>query len=123
MGPCMYCKSYQEATKRTYIDDEETKHRLCAVKKQFVGKSESCDSFHFANFFWCRRWECFQNHAVCMKKKITKSEDCLRCKQGKELTEIRKALSFKERGLTKHKPILIIKKKPTIQLVRRTKCP
>jgi hypothetical protein len=119
MGPCVYCKIYQDSPKRIYID-EETKHRLCSVNNKYVYKTESCDQFEFATYFWCKRWDNFQSVPSCIKRRLVKNEDCLRCTQGKEISEIRKGLSFRNRGLTEKTITLVSRKKPIV-LVRRVK--
>jgi hypothetical protein len=113
MGLCMYCKTYQESTKRTVIDDETC--RLCTVNKKFVHKGESCENFSLSNLFWCIKWEHFQNVKVCAIKRLKRKEDCLNCKQGRELAEIRKEVSFRERGLVSNNPV------PRKLIIRRPK--
>ena len=115
MGTCKYCAHYINSSKRTFVvETDKTKSRLCVVKNKFVRDTGSCDSFQFNSCFWCKRWEFWVAVPACISRRVTEMEDCLKCVQGREVSEIRKEVLFRKRAMEKAgeiKPRLAIRKR------------
>jgi|GEM_PF-6541956 len=112
---CKYCTFFFNSPKRIFLDEQDKiKSRLCTKKNKFVKSSGTCDDFKFSTFIWCVRWEYWMSVVSCGYKRMSQNEDCKGCRQGKEISELRKGLSFKKRTVEKsseEKPKLVIRRK------------
>jgi hypothetical protein len=124
MGTCSYCIHFQNAKVRTYLTPTDKQlSRLCPTNSRFVKSTGSCDEFEMASMFWCKRWEHWIAPKACSIKRISEwgKEDCHKCKQGNEVSEIRKSMSDANGQKTFTK---LIRRKPVVEkptLVRRRK--
>ena len=111
MYSCQFCANYIESKKRIYLDEgDKYRSRFCNPIRKFVGASGNCiDFFKLSRFQFCKKEDRWLAIEVCSYKRLSGANGCKNCKQGKQLSEIRKGLSFKSRQ--PEKPRLVSRRK------------
>jgi hypothetical protein len=106
---CRYCELYQESSVRM------NGGRFCGNAQAFVEKESSiCDYFRLGNSFWCDKTDCWLDVPMCTARRNRGCEECTRCRQKKDLMELRRFLG-RRAPKENNQPQLAIKKK----LIRR----
>jgi hypothetical protein len=106
---CRYCSFFQESPTRF---GKEGTERFCNhVQKVVSINDETCeDGFEAHYLFWCNNTNAWIDLPVCPNRQSRGMQECSRCKQKRDILEIRKLMGVKAR-LNGTAPKPIIKKK------------
>lgn len=93
MSYCKYCTTYQESTIRTNGE------RFCKVVSKYVsGKGYTCSEYALAKLFWCDKNSQWLDVPVCKNRRFNQNEDCKKCKQWLDFTNLRSRNPEKRRS-------------------------
>ena len=89
---CRYCGQFWKSSIKEYATELKKgrivakDRRWCKVANRYVDSmDEACDKFNISSLFWCEK-DCNQLHvAVCLARRASKKDGCVRCKQGADI--------------------------------------
>ena len=93
---CKYCQVYSQSSRRSRElkttkrkRDKLIRSRYCKiVKKNVEENSKICKKFLVATFFWCLKDNNMLHVSICINRRETMKEGCVRCKQGTEISKM-----------------------------------
>lgn len=129
---CKYCYNWEftgigpevpfEETKKVRKKFEGRLHVYCPTVNEWkISNDKACESF-FINFkkqgFWCKKHHMYHAIGYCTAEKRREREECVKCKQTKELDKaFRMNFLNKKKKMEEKKSKLKLKKKPKLKLV------